>query len=67
METLQKLETLHRLRLTSSSSSRAHTIEVCTATTSGHVTGEGLCKSSPNMGREDEKPSSRTGFNTGLH
>lgn len=66
METIQKLETLDRLRL-SSSSSRAHTIEVCTATTSGHVKGEGLCKSSSNMGREDEKLSSRTGFNTGLH
>ncbi|RMC12798.1 hypothetical protein DUI87_10323 [Hirundo rustica rustica] len=65
METPQKLEMLYRL--ITSSSSRAHTIEVCTATISGHIKGGGLCKSSQNMGREDKKPSSRTGFITGLH
>lgn len=66
METSQTLETLYRLRLVSFSS-RAHTIEVCTAIISGHIKGGGLWKSSPKMGRENKKPSSRTGFITGLH
>lgn len=53
METPQKLETLYRLSLTSSSS-RVHTTEVCTATISGQVKGDGPCKTPPNMGREDK-------------
>lgn len=57
METPLTLETLYRLRVISFSS-RAHTIEVCTATISGHV--KGLCKSSPKLGRENKKPSRRT-------
>lgn len=65
METPQTLETPYRLRLISFSS-RAHTAEVCIATISGHVKGDGLCKSSPKMGRENKKLSSRTGFITGL-
>lgn len=59
METPQTLETLYRQRLISFSS-RAHTIEVCSATFSGHVKGDGLCKSSPKLGRENKKPSRRT-------
>jgi len=46
---------------------RAHTTEVCTASTSGHARGDGLCQSSPNVGREDKKPSSRAFVSMGLH
>lgn len=47
--------------------SRAHAMEVCTASTTGQTRGDGLCQSSPNMGREDKKPSSRTFFSMGLY
>lgn len=46
---------------------RAHTMEVCTAGTSGHITGDGLCQTSPNAEREGRKHSSRTFFSMGLH
>lgn len=44
---------------------RVHTMEVCTASTSGHIR-DGLYQSFPNVGREEGKHSSRTFFSMGL-